>query len=74
MKVLFMYILPSGGMNTLNRVRARALRGAGIESHLLFLRTGSGMGDIEPDIPVSMLPNLKPSGKSFTPTLTMPSS
>ena len=52
MKVLFMYILPSGGMNTLNRVRARALRGAGIESHLLFLRTGSGMGDIEPDIPV----------------------
>ncbi|WP_219640833.1 glycosyltransferase family 4 protein [Cohnella sp. CFH 77786] len=52
MKVLFIFILPSGGMNTLNRLRVRALRSRGIEGHLLYFQTGSGSGDIEPDIPV----------------------
>lgn len=43
MKVLFVYYVPSGGVETLNRQRCRALRLAGIESHCLYYSWGSGM-------------------------------
>ncbi|GFN31022.1 glycosyltransferase family 4 protein [Paenibacillus xylaniclasticus] len=42
MKLLFTYFLPSGGIETLNRHRARALKRIGIESHLLYLWQGAG--------------------------------
>ncbi|MFI2855860.1 glycosyltransferase family 4 protein [Paenibacillus sp. JSM ZJ436] len=43
MKVLFVYYTPSGGVETLNRQRCRALRLAGIEAHCLYYTWGSGM-------------------------------
>ncbi|TYP69863.1 glycosyltransferase family 4 protein [Paenibacillus methanolicus] len=42
MRLLFTFFIPSGGLETLNRLRSRALRLAGIESHLLYLRDGAG--------------------------------
>ncbi|MTH52054.1 glycosyltransferase [Bacillus mangrovi] len=38
MKVLFMYYVPSGGVETLNRQRAKALTERGIECHFLYYR------------------------------------
>ncbi|MEK8131252.1 glycosyltransferase family 4 protein [Paenibacillus filicis] len=49
MKVLFVFYVPSGGVETLNRQRCKALRSVGIEGHCLYYRPGSGMqnfGDI----------------------------
>lgn len=43
MKLLITYFVPSGGLETLNRLRARALMEAGIEVHLLYLRAGAGI-------------------------------
>jgi glycosyltransferase involved in cell wall biosynthesis len=50
MKLLFTYFLPSGGIETLNRIRCRALRQAGIECHLLYLWDGAGRQNLT-DIP-----------------------
>jgi glycosyltransferase involved in cell wall biosynthesis len=36
MKLLFTYYIPSGGMETLNRIRSKALQDQGITTHLLF--------------------------------------
>lgn len=52
MKVLFVFIVPSGGVNTLNRLRHQALLPAGIYSHFLYFREGSGSSDFAPGIPV----------------------
>ncbi len=46
MKVLFTYYISSGGMETLNRHRCKALRQAGIECHLLYKEQGSGHPNI----------------------------
>jgi len=52
LKLLFTYFVPSGGVETLNRHRARALRRIGIESHLLYLWRGAGEQNlINSDIP-----------------------
>lgn len=44
MKVLFIFYLPSGGVETLNRLRCRALNQAGIEAHVLYFNSGSTPG------------------------------
>lgn len=36
MKILFVFYVPSGGVETLNRHRGKALKSAGIESHFLY--------------------------------------
>lgn len=49
MKILFTYFIASGGVETLNRLRCRALRQVGIEAHVLYLWDGAGrqnMADI----------------------------
>ncbi|WP_409341794.1 glycosyltransferase family 4 protein [Paenibacillus sp. MBLB4367] len=46
MKILFMYIIPGGGMDTLNRERCRALAKRGIECHCLYFHPGSGLQNI----------------------------
>ncbi|MWC28641.1 glycosyltransferase family 4 protein [Paenibacillus sp. MMS18-CY102] len=52
MKLLFTYFVPSGGIETLNRLRARILRRIGIESHLFYLWDGAGVQNlIHTDIP-----------------------
>ncbi|MGN7308938.1 glycosyltransferase family 1 protein, partial [Bacillus subtilis] len=43
MKVLFTFFVPSGGVNTLNRLRTAVLQRHGIEAHVLYLYPGSGM-------------------------------
>ncbi|WP_127533313.1 glycosyltransferase family 4 protein [Paenibacillus kobensis] len=43
MEVLFVFAIPSGGMNTLNRERIRALTASGIPCRLLYFAHGSGM-------------------------------
>jgi glycosyltransferase involved in cell wall biosynthesis len=50
-KVLFVFYIPSGGMETLNRQRAKALAAHGIECHLLYLQNGTGMQNIS-QIPI----------------------
>ncbi|WP_194270835.1 glycosyltransferase family 4 protein [Fictibacillus phosphorivorans] len=45
-KILFVFYLPSGGMETLNRQRCKALQKYGIECHLLYLQNGTGMQNI----------------------------
>ncbi|PAF29215.1 glycosyltransferase family 4 protein [Paenibacillus sp. 7516] len=42
-KVLFTFFVPSGGVDTLNRLRTAVLQRHGIEAHLLYLYTGSGL-------------------------------
>ncbi|NBD26491.1 glycosyltransferase family 4 protein [Paenibacillus glycinis] len=42
MKLLFTYFIPSGGIETLNRLRYHALRAVGIEAHALYLWNGAG--------------------------------
>ncbi|MFC4810899.1 glycosyltransferase family 4 protein [Paenibacillus sp. GCM10023250] len=42
MRLLFTYFIPSGGIETLNRLRYHALGGAGIEVHALYLWNGAG--------------------------------
>ncbi|SDD30771.1 Glycosyltransferase involved in cell wall bisynthesis [Paenibacillus sp. UNCCL117] len=43
MKILFVFYVPSGGVETLNRQRCQALRPYGVEGHCLYYRTGSGV-------------------------------
>ncbi|WP_313641328.1 glycosyltransferase family 4 protein [Paenibacillus sp.] len=43
MRVLFTFYIPSGGMETLNRMRCKELSKHNIECHLLYSRTGSGI-------------------------------
>lgn len=45
-KILFVFYLPSGGMETLNRQRCKSLTSHGIECHLLYLQNGTGMQNI----------------------------
>ena len=42
MKVLFAFHIPSGGVETLNRGRCKALAKRGIECHCLYFRKGAG--------------------------------
>ncbi|MCF6409159.1 glycosyltransferase family 4 protein [Pseudalkalibacillus salsuginis] len=46
MKVLFTYFISSGGVETLNRHRIKALGNVGIECHLLYKERGSGHQNI----------------------------
>ncbi|MEY8740151.1 glycosyltransferase family 4 protein [Paenibacillus tundrae] len=43
MKVLFTFFVPSGGVDTLNRLRTAVLKRHGIEAHVLYLYPGSGL-------------------------------
>lgn len=43
MKILFMFTIPSGGMDTLNRQREKALSSVGIECHFLYRYKGNGI-------------------------------
>ncbi|BBI35003.1 glycosyltransferase family 4 protein [Cohnella abietis] len=52
MKVLFVFILPSGGVDTLNRLRYKALLPVGIFSHFLYFQRGSGSSSLPPEVPV----------------------
>ncbi|TCT25011.1 glycosyltransferase involved in cell wall biosynthesis [Melghiribacillus thermohalophilus] len=47
MKVLFVFYVPGGGVETLNRQRWKALKKAGITSHFLYMREGSGMKNVK---------------------------
>ncbi|KGE20719.1 glycosyltransferase family 4 protein [Paenibacillus wynnii] len=51
MKVLFTFYLPSGGVETLNRLRCESLQQNGIECHVLYLKPGSG-GHNQANFPV----------------------
>ncbi|EFM12555.1 glycosyl transferase group 1 [Paenibacillus curdlanolyticus YK9] len=51
MKMLFIFSVPSGGVETMNRLRCQALRQIGIEGHLLYLQDGAGRQNIT-DIPL----------------------
>ncbi|GGA35986.1 glycosyltransferase family 4 protein [Paenibacillus physcomitrellae] len=51
MKILFTFFIPSGGVETLNRMRSRVLRQHGVEAHLLYNQAGTGLQNIS-DIPV----------------------
>ncbi|MFC5405482.1 glycosyltransferase family 4 protein [Cohnella soli] len=52
MKVLFVFIVPSGGVDTLNRYRYVALLPSGIYAHFLYFNRGSGASNHPPDMPV----------------------
>jgi glycosyltransferase involved in cell wall biosynthesis len=43
MNILFVYYVPSGGVDTLNRQRTKALKNLGITSHCLYYIAGSGL-------------------------------
>lgn len=45
-KILFVFYLPSGGMETLNRQRCKALLKYGAECHLLYMHNGTGIQNI----------------------------
>jgi glycosyltransferase involved in cell wall biosynthesis len=47
MKLLFTYYIPSGGMETLNRIRCKALQEQGIVSHLLYNFDSEGRHNIK---------------------------
>ncbi|ANS75569.1 hypothetical protein AWM70_13990 [Paenibacillus yonginensis] len=51
MKILFTFFIPSGGVETLNRMRSRVLRKHGVEAHLLYNQAGTGLQNIS-DVPV----------------------
>ncbi|CAI6044581.1 glycosyltransferase family 4 protein [Cohnella sp. JJ-181] len=51
MRLLFVYYLPSGGMETLNRLRAEALRRHGVDCHLLYFWNGEGIKNNTAGIP-----------------------
>ncbi|XID95683.1 glycosyltransferase family 4 protein [Paenibacillaceae bacterium WGS1546] len=57
MNVLFVFILPSGGVDTLNRIRYKALLPLGIRSHFLYFQHGSGSSGYAPEIPVFYAPD-----------------
>lgn len=50
-RVLFVFYVPSGGMETVNRQRCRALRRFGIEAECLYYRWGAGLQN-KTDFPV----------------------
>ncbi|MDN4605035.1 glycosyltransferase family 4 protein [Paenibacillus sp. F6_3S_P_1C] len=54
MKVLFTFFNPSGGMETLNRVRCAALTARGIECHMLYTHYGEGRRNIR-NFPVHLI-------------------
>lgn len=54
MKILFTFYNPSGGMETLNRIRCEALAVQGIECHLLYTHPGEGQKNIR-NIPVHLI-------------------
>ncbi|WP_194843432.1 glycosyltransferase family 4 protein [Paenibacillus sp. B01] len=43
MKLLLVFSTPSGGMETLNRIRSRALAASGVDCHVLYTNEGSGL-------------------------------
>ncbi|MEC0237697.1 glycosyltransferase family 4 protein [Paenibacillus kribbensis] len=43
LKILFTYIVPSGGMETLNRTRGEVLQKYGVNCHFLYSRDGAGL-------------------------------
>ncbi|MBB3110242.1 glycosyltransferase involved in cell wall biosynthesis [Paenibacillus phyllosphaerae] len=47
MKILFTFYNPSGGMETLNRIRCEALQEQGVECHLLYKIDGNGKKNIK---------------------------
>lgn len=47
MKVLFTFFNPSGGMETLNRIRSKALFQHNVECHLLYTQDGEGIQNIK---------------------------
>ncbi|UUZ87318.1 hypothetical protein LJK88_11705 [Paenibacillus sp. P26] len=51
MKILISYFIPSGGMETLNRLRAEALAKHGIVCHLHYQKYGSGLQNNVTSIP-----------------------
>lgn len=62
MKLLFTFFNPSGGMETLNRIRGQALTEAGHEVHLLYTSGGEGRKNIT-DLPVHILSDPAASGQ-----------
>ncbi|CAM3901565.1 glycosyltransferase family 4 protein [Cohnella lubricantis] len=56
MKVLVTYFIASGGVETLNRMRCRALEMQGIECHVLYQWPGSGLKN-NPGYPVYVTEN-----------------
>lgn len=57
MKVLFTFYVPSGGVETLNRLRCIALKSRDIEGHIMYLRPGSGLVNTQlANIPVMVEP------------------
>lgn len=48
MKILFTFYVPSGGMETLNRIRTTALQNAGVSCQLLYLQKGAGLANPAP--------------------------
>ncbi|UHA75853.1 glycosyltransferase family 4 protein [Paenibacillus sp. 481] len=46
MNILFTYYVPSGGVETLNRLRCQTLNRNGINGHLLYLRSGAGIQNV----------------------------
>lgn len=58
MKVLFTFYVPSGGVETLNRLRCDALKRRNIEGHIMYLRPGSGLINTQQaNIPVMVDPS-----------------
>lgn len=51
LRLLFAYYLPSGGMETLNRLRAEYLRRHGVDCHLLYFWKGEGLVNNTTGIP-----------------------
>lgn len=47
MKILFTFYTPSGGMETLNRIRCKALNDTGFECHILYTMDGDGRKNIK---------------------------
>ncbi|MHA6534615.1 glycosyltransferase family 4 protein [Paenibacillus sp. BAC0078] len=55
MKVLFTFYVPSGGVETLNKLRCENLQRSGIECHVLYIMPGSGTQNV-PTFPVFIAP------------------
>src|SRR4051812_42765191 len=51
MKVLFVFYVPSGGMDTINRLRCRELKRYGIDASCLYFYWGAGMQN-KADFPI----------------------
>ncbi|WP_308637792.1 glycosyltransferase family 4 protein [Paenibacillus silvisoli] len=62
MKLLFTFFNPSGGMETLNRIRCKALQRLGVECHLLYSVDGEGRRNIK-NIPTFVMKDEEGIGK-----------